>query len=215
MIPLEWLQNRGNGSAVGIIDTGINPLLHSFKTSKMTVKEFGNISQRHGTHIASTILDIAPEVNIVFAGGTLDSFAKLEDMIDWIAEFKLDVLNLSFTFKEENQAIIDKLKAIASKGTLVVCAHASKSLYPWSVKEFISAGSQGEFKAPEEWMTYSSTGYRTVMKGSSTSAAITSGLCCLGKAIIPLMNKEEFLSLVSPEDIPKYETPKRQKVLKL
>lgn len=215
MIPPEWLQNRGKGSTVGIIDTGLEASLSCFKSPQITYKEFGATSKRHGTHIVSTILDFAPEVEVIFAGGILESYAKLEEMIDWISKFDLDVLNLSFTFRDKDESILEKLQKISSKGTLVVCSHATKALYPWSISEFINAGKNGEFKAPEEWTTYSSTGYRTLMKGSSTSAAITSGLCCLGKAINPEMNKEEFLSMIDPEDIPKYETPKRQKILKL
>lgn len=215
MIPAEWKQKRGKGATVGICDTGLETSLQCFKTSKITYKEFCAVSKRHGTHIASTIHDIAPEAELVFAGGIMESYSKLEEMIDWLSLFNLDVLNLSFTFNEKHTSIINKLKTLSEKGTLVVCSYAPKSLYPWSISDFISAGKQGDFNAPEEWFSYSTAGYRTTMRGSSVSAAITSGLCCLGKAIIPTMTKVTFLSLVTPGDIPKYNSPKKQKVLQL
>lgn len=215
MLPAEWLQKQGHGATVGVCDTGLKTTLSCFKNRKITYKPFGATSPRHGTLIASTIFEIAPEAEMVFAGGIMDSYACLERMLDWISNFKLDILNLSLAFPEKEERILSILNKIHSSGAIIVCAYAEKLPFPWSGTGFLSAGKGGDFEAPDEWTAYSSTGYKTMMRGSSASAAITSGLCSLGKAIIPAIKKEDFLSIVSPEDIPVYEYPKKQKNIRL
>ena len=62
--------------------------------------------ERHGTHIASTILQFVPKARIVFAGGIMDSYAKLESMLEWVSQFKIDVLNLSLAFPEKDEKVM-------------------------------------------------------------------------------------------------------------
>lgn len=201
MIPEEWINKQGEGTTVGIVDTGLELANTPFKNKKTIQKKFGNTNSRHGTHVTSTILQFAPKTNIVFAGGVLDSYSKLEEMLEWISEFKLDVLNLSLSYKEENNKIKEILKKIHCNNTIIVSAFASGVAYPCCYPFVLSAGEQGCFNAPMEWCSYFHNGQMGIMRGSSVSTAITSGVCLLGKAIIPFMNKEFFLKTVTPQDV--------------
>lgn len=201
MIPKEWLIKQGDGAVVGIVDTGIKRSLNCFNNTKITHKDFGQTEFRHGTHVASTIVQFSPKASIIFAAGTFESYEKLEEMLEWISCFKLDVLNLSLSFNQKNDKIEEILKKIQSNGTIIIAAFNSRMTYPCKYPFILKAGKGGDFEAPEEWISYFPSGHKGTMKGSSVATAITSGLCSLGKAIIPTINKEDFLSIVKPEDV--------------
>lgn len=216
MLSKEYFQTQGENVTVGICDTGLKTSLSCFRNCAITYKTFGITGEKHGTHIASTILQFAPKVKLVFAGGIMDSYAKLESMLEWISLFEIDVLNLSLAFPEKDEKISTLLKELNSRKTLIVCAQSNVYPFPWSEEYTISAGRNGEFSAPMEWTSYSSSGYRTIMRGSSVSTALTTALCALCKARNPNLTKKVFLSLASPEDIKPLPQPfQRQKNLKL
>lgn len=216
MLTKEHFQTQGENVTIGICDTGLKTTLSCFRNCEIQYKTFGMTGERHGTHIASTILQFVPKARIVFAGGIMDSYAKLESMLEWVSQFKIDVLNLSLAFPEKDEKISLLLKELASRKTLIVCAQSDTYPFPWSEEYTISAGRNGEFSAPMEWTAYSSSGYKTIMRGSSVSTALTTALCALCKARNPDLTKEAFLTMASPEDIkPLPRTFQRQKNLKL
>lgn len=214
LIP-EWRQRGGAGAVVGVCDTGLETSLPCFAGKELVYRTFGTAGRRHGTHVASTIFGIAPQVKMVFAGGIMDSYARLERMLEWMASFHIDVLNLSLAFPARDEAILALIREMNSHGAIVVCARAPGLPFPWSEPEFLSAGPGGDFPAPAEWTAFSPGGYRTRMRGSSVSAAVTSGFCALGKAVNPGLDRERFLALAAPDDIPVNNRPKRQVNLKL
>jgi len=201
MIPKEWLRKQGEGTIIGIVDTGIKRSLNCFNNTKIVCKNFGKTEYRHGTHVTSTILQFSPKASIVFAAGMFENYNELESMLEWISTFKLDVLNLSLSYSEDNSKIEKLLQNIHNNGTIIVAAFNSRMTYPCKYPFVLKAGKGGDFEAPEEWISYFPNGNKGTMKGSSVSTAITSGLCSLGKAIIPSINKEDFLSTVRPKDV--------------
>lgn len=201
MIPKEWLRKQGEGTIIGIVDTGIKRSLNCFNNTEIVCKEFGQTGYRHGTHVASTILQFSPKASIVFAAGMFENYDELESMLEWISTFKLDVLNLSLSYSEDNIKIEKLLQNIHNNGTIIVAAFNSRMTYPCKYPFVLKAGKGGDFEAPDEWVSYFPNGNKGTMKGSSVSTAITSGLCSLGKAIIPSINKEDFLSTVRPKDV--------------
>ena len=201
MIPKEWLKTQGEGSVVGVIDTGINPFLDCFHNVKMELKYFGKTNGRHGTHVVSTILQFAPKTNVIFAGGCFEGYEKLENMLEWMIIHNIDVLNLSLSYNDKNDKIEKLLHEINSRGTIVVAAFNSKMTYPCKYPFVLKAGNGGEFEAAQEWVSYFHDGSKKVMRGSSVSAAITSGLCSLGRAFDQSLTKEKFLSVISPKDV--------------
>ena len=215
MIPETWKKNGGFGINVGVCDTGLNKNLPCFVNKNITYKQFGDVSLRHGTHIASTIYQIAPKVNMFFAGGILDNFSRMEKMLKWLSTFDLDILNLSLAFKIPDDGVMSVLRRINDKGTMIICAYARDAKFPWSEKDFLSAGEEGDFPAPKAFVSYSSSGSLTRMKGTSVSAAITTGLYSLGKSVDKTLTKQSFLSTVKPTDVPEYEQKKRQVNIKL
>lgn len=210
MIPKEWLRKQGEGTIIGIVDTGIKRSLNCFNNTKIVCKTFGQTEYRHGTHVTSTILQFSPKASIVFAAGMFENYDELESMLEWISTFKLDVLNLSLSYREDNSKIEKLLQNIHNNGTIIVAAFNSRMTYPCKYPFVLKAGKGGDFEAPEEWISYFPNGNKGTMKGSSVSTAITSGLCSLGKAIIPSINKEEFLSIIKPKDVFFDQTTKKQ-----
>ena len=210
MIPKEWLRKQGEGTIIGIVDTGIKRSLNCFNNTKIVCKTFGQTEYRHGTHVTSTILQFSPKASIVFAAGIFENYDKLESMLEWISTFKLDVLNLSLSYHEDNSKIEKLLQNIHNNGTIIVAAFNSRMTYPCKYPFVLKAGKGGDFEAPDEWVSYFPNGNKGTMKGSSVSTAITSGLCSLGKAIIPSINKEDFLSTVRPKDVFFDQTTKKQ-----
>ena len=210
MIPKEWLRKQGEGTIIGIVDTGIKRSLNCFNNTKIVCKTFGQTEYRHGTHVASTILQFSPKASIVFAAGMFENYDELESMLEWISTFKLDVLNLSLSYREDNSKIEKLLQNIHNNGTIIVAAFNSRMTYPCKYPFVLKAGNGGDFEAPDEWVSYFPNGNKGTMKGSSVSTAITSGLCSLGKAIIPSINKEDFLSTVRPKDVFFDQTTKKQ-----
>ena len=91
MIPKEWLRKQGEGTIIGIVDTGIKRSLNCFNNTEIVCKDFGQTEYRHGTHVASTIFQFSPKASIVFAAGMFENYDKLESMLEWISTFKLDV----------------------------------------------------------------------------------------------------------------------------
>lgn len=210
MIPKEWLRKQGEGTIIGIVDTGIKRSLNCFNNTKIVCKNFGQTEYRHGTHVTSTILQFSPKASIVFAAGMFENYDELESMLEWISTFKLDVLNLSLSYREDNSKIEKLLQNIHNNGTIIVAAFNSRMTYPCKYPFVLKAGKGGDFEAPDEWVSYFPNGNKGTMKGSSVSTAITSGLCSLGKAIIPSINKEDFLSTVRPKDVFFDQTIKKQ-----
>ena len=164
MIPKSCLDKQGSGTIVGICDTGINIDLSYFEGKKVLFKDFGTSSPHHGTNMASTIFDISPKCEMIFAGGLLDSYGRMLRMLEWLSTFELDVLNLSLAIDEPDDEILKTLHKIQNRGTLIVCSYSNKRPFLCQ-KEFISAGKGGDFEAPEERISMSSTGYLSSMKG--------------------------------------------------
>ena len=215
MLSKEYFQTKGENVTIGICDTGLKTTLPCFRNCEIQYKTFGFTGERHGTHIASTILQFAPKAKLIFAGGVMDSYSKLESMLEWVSGFKIDVLNLSLAFPERDENISSILKKMNSNGTIIVCAKASDNFFPWSEEYVISAGKGGNFEALMEWTSYSSSGYKTIMRGSSVATALTTALCALCKARNPNLTKEEFLKIASPSDIKPLPVFQRQRNLKL
>lgn len=201
MIPAEYFRKRGENVTVGVCDTGLVRTLPFFRDRDILYRTFGTVSGRHGTQVASAIFQIAPMVRMIFAGGAMDGYEQLALMLEWIARYDIDVLNLSFAYPERNGRISSILRAMHSRNVLIVCARAEKLPFPWSEDYAISAGTSGDFEAPMEWTSYSSTGFMNVIRGSSAAAALTAGLCAVCRACSPDMTREDFLATASPSDI--------------
>ena len=157
---------------LGICDSGFSESLMSLMNAHDHA-DFHVKSKRHGTDLLKIIDHVFHDCNLVLAGANLDSISDVCNALDWLTNFNLSALNISWALKERNDEIIYRLRQIQKKGTSIFCAKNERLPYPWS--EFIGIGKE-EQSDEIDWLD---------IRGSSVSCAIHSALfmkrICEGK----------------------------------
>lgn len=141
-IEQAWIETKGRGVTVAVIDTGVSKVPDLEKTNFVKGFDFVNDQENaaddngHGTHVAGTIAQstnnnfgvagIAYEANIMplkvlssFGGGTV---ADIAEAIRFAADNKADVINLSLGGGGESAVMRDAIDYAHSKGVVVIAA---------------------------------------------------------------------------------------------
>jgi hypothetical protein len=128
---------------VGIIDGLVSPNMIN-PDNIILQKEF--IKLRTGTYdcelpshadlVASLILESAPAAKLVFCSiFRRESFASVSTVVEalrWLAEFDLDVINLSFGTNVYSKELEDSCLSLSSYGSVLICSSPArgKIVYP-------------------------------------------------------------------------------------
>jgi len=215
--PSVWKNTTGKGVRVGIIDTGVDINHPDLKDNvKMTgwVLDCQNIidDNGHGTHVAGTIaaldndigvVGVAPKVEIysvkAFTKSGRGNVSDVIEALNWCVQNKIQVINMSFGFK--NSKALEKAIKEAYKRNIVLVAAAGNSggtnnvMYPAGYPEviavaasnsddkvawFSSGGPQVDVMAPGAGIlsTYKNGEYKT-MSGTSMACPHVTAACAL------------------------------------
>ena len=196
-IPLEWVKTSGKGVSIGVIDTNMDAnLCQNIKEHKL----FGfNKNLTHGKSVVDVIVNrkvkgLAYESDLYFAGmETTQSidYDYLKDALSWISKFDLDVLNLSFAYKDDEPDIRALLQEISQK-TLIVCSYADSLSYPAKYDFTISVGSKDMDEADIITDGEFTDGILK-LQGTSFSSAFIASLACLAKSFEKTITRDIFL----------------------
>ena len=219
--PLEWKETMGEGIRVGIIDTGVCETHPDLKNrlkdgANFTSEHRGSICDYsgHGTHVAGIVaaekngfgvVGVAPKADLYVAkafdktGKT--TYPAVEKSLMWLAEKKVDVINMSFSSPDFSSRYSEAIKAIKRLGITMICAagnEGAESLmgYPASfaetiavsavdvnkhIADFNSKGSAAEIAAAgiDIYSTYLNNGYATLSGTSMATPIITGAVAIL------------------------------------
>ncbi len=221
--PLEWKETMGEGIKVGIIDTGV---CTSHPDLSGRIKDGVNFTNEdrasfcdysgHGTHVSgivcaerngSGVVGVAPMADLYVAkafdktGRT--TYPAIEKSLLWLAERKVDVINMSFSSPNANKRYSEVIHAIKRLGITMICAagnEGEKSVigYPARFNEtiavsavdinkhiadFNSVGNAAEISAAgiNIFSTYLNDGY-AVLSGTSMATPIITGAVAILQA---------------------------------
>jgi subtilisin len=163
-----WVNSKGSGVKVAIIDTGID-MDHEdlvgnidFVNSKNTISSRKTIEDDngHGTHVAGTIaaldnqsgvLGVAPDATLIVYK-SLDrkgsgSGADISAAIDYAIAAGADVINMSLGSAVKDQLISDAVDRAYNAGVIVVCANGNENTavsYPAALDKTIAVSALKE-----------------------------------------------------------------------
>ncbi len=215
--PGAWSTTQGAGVRVAIVDTGIDldhpELAASIKGGYNSVDSSipPDDDHGHGTHVAGTVaaihnsegvVGVAPQDSL-YAVKVLDAngggtYSGVIAGIQWCADNKMNILNMSLGGSSGSEAMASAVKAAHDAGVTVVCAAGNNGgavSYPAKYPEaiavsasssndaiayFSSRGPEIDFIAPgvSIYSTYIDGGYGT-MSGTSMACPHVTGLAAL------------------------------------
>lgn len=215
--PSVWNHTMGKSVRVGIIDTGVDPNHPDLKDNvKMAgwVLDCKNIidDNGHGSHVAGTIaaldndigvVGVAPKVEIysvkAFTKSGRGNVSDVIEGLNWCVENKVQVINMSFGFKN-SKALEKAIKEVYKRNIVLVAAAGNSGgnnsvMYPAGYPEviavaasntddkvawFSSGGAQVDVMAPGAGIlsTYKNGRYKT-MSGTSMACPHVAAACAL------------------------------------
>jgi serine protease len=142
-----WVENRGKGVVVAIIDTGVSKVPDLDQTEFVAGYDFVNDKinadddNGHGTHVAGTVAQstnnnygvagVAYEAQIMplkvlssAGGGTISDIAEA---IRFAADNKADVINMSLGGGGESQVMKDAIEYAYAKGVVIIAAAGNEN----------------------------------------------------------------------------------------
>ncbi len=238
-IPEEWRQAGGKGIKIGIIDTGVNKNHPDFENcfNNKSALDFTGDNQvtediyGHGTPISGIIgaratskgiRGVAPlsDIFMLKAGDNNGNFSSqaLNEVLDWLASNKMDILNLSLSISYPiYMKILPKLNQItdtvmvASAGENDVLTNSS-FLYPAMNNRFISVGAINRVQVAQinsaltymmPLLSFQSCSNNLTEKykeeiGSSVATAMMSGVIALYLSTLEnkIYDKEEIIKVL-------------------
>ena len=175
----------------------------------------------HGTHVTGTILQVAPDaqilpVKVLNDDGVGDIFSVVAG-IHYAIEQDADVINLSLGTTFESQAIQQAIDYAESEGVIVVAAagngnRATPMAYPASIDEAVSVAATTDAADKADYSNYNAAvdisapgnevasaypgGQYTIASGTSMSTPIVTGGIALVLERSPDMSVENVISRV-------------------
>lgn len=221
-IPPEWFKTKGNGVKIAVLDTGIFSGHQDLENAICYNQSFdpnGNSDDiaGHGTAVAGIIgarsnyingvIGVAPLCQIINIRVLFDPIPNATNIIsalDSAVQQGADIINLSFDYKDHNEALTNKIIDIATNKKIAIIAAAGDNndiltvnpvFFPASIAEVISVGtvSKGFFDANPNYnksinivgqlINFSSTSispnFYAPFAGSSAATAFISGITAL------------------------------------
>lgn len=136
----EYLSNNYNSSVVvAVVDTGVSP--HSFLSGRIFDTGYDlvdndpdpNDKHFHGTHVAGTVVDCTPELNVqimpvrVLDANGSGSYLNVGNGIRYATEHGADVINLSLGGSGCSPYIDDSIEYAVENGVTVVVAAGNEN----------------------------------------------------------------------------------------
>lgn len=190
----EWKATKGKNINIGICDSGIDKNRTELVNSIKEYRKYGDVDhQIHGNHICGIIFgtnnksgvikSLSPLSNAFTADVNLkvsNSLADLENALIWLSEFKLDILNLSLAYDENNGKIKDILNNIYQNGTWIFASFSEKRGFPWSYDFVNGVGYKYEHRidivAANQCKSLGTNYKNSFIEGSSVSCALVSSV---------------------------------------
>ncbi len=173
-----WVETKGSGVTVAIIDTGVSKVPDLAKTEFVKGYDFVNDKENadddngHGTHVAGTVAQstnnnygvagVAYEAKIMplkvlasSGGGTITDIAEA---IRFAADNQADVINMSLGGGGESQIMKDAIEYAHAKGVVIVAAAGNEnndsSSYPARYARVISVAATDAQNEKAEFSNY-------------------------------------------------------------
>lgn len=214
-IPFQWKYTQGKGTKVGIIDAGFDVNNIYLKKHIACFKDFGHTNIKHGTHVmgimclqttnVSVVKGYAPRSQYYLAsvpiGQEEDSPQKLIDALQWMMQFNIDVLNMSFTCLYQKKQFKDLLYQLYLKNAIIVSSFSKDYLYPHIYDFIIGAGS--DLIVNSEYLSSVQNNKFDTIGGTSMQSAFISSVCAIAKSYDKKINKDRFMKIVSGNKIVK------------
>jgi subtilisin family serine protease len=210
--PQAWSMSRGNGVIVAVIDTGID-----FAAGFNTVPGYdfvdrdidpsdvpGGLASGHGTRVASLILQVAPDAQIMpiraFNQSGYSAAFQLAEAIDYARRNGASVINMSFSFAQEIKLVNNVINAAYGQNIALVAASGNdgsgNAQFPATESEVLSVtavdrndrkasfSNTGNNKACGPGVLVEAEGFAgscLAVSGTSFAAALASGEAALLK----------------------------------
>ena len=211
-IPTEWLNTYGEGCNIGVCETGCEIIHPDIANTVKGYKEFGEVSYAHGNHVIGIICGgtkkpyvfngFCNKANVYVGAAVLNKDEKknkLFDILTWLADFDLDVLNLSLAYETEDDRIYGLLMKLSEK-TIINCAFSPRYRYPNSYSFVNSVGYSEmdgvDILGPRRLTSIGMQKRYVELGGSSISTAFVSGVAGLARAYDKNITREQFLKIV-------------------
>ena len=233
----EWIATRGKGVCIGVSDSGIDYNRTEFKNSLREYKQYGesyNYSSIHGNHICGILFSASNQPGIItgfcpmctsyIAGVGLKGVESIENLangLEWLSNFKIDILNLSLACDKNNERIFACLKKMSENGTWIFSSFSEKRLYPWSYDFVNSVGYQMnhliDFCATPECKSIGLSYKNSAIRGSSVSCALVSGVAGVYRAFNQNGSIDDFKREIDGKDlyIPQISSPNKREYVVL
>lgn len=213
-IPQQWMSTKGRNVNIGICDTGFDLNNIDLKEHITQYKDFGNSNTKHGTHVLG-IMCLNSSSNIAIKGmaslskyylassliGQTEhqraSLQTVKKALQWLSTCNLDVLNLSFTYLNNNKQIFQILKQMNDNGTIIVSAYAQQYNFPHSYDFVISAGQ--DIICDDSYFSSLPNNQIGSLRGTSMQTAFISSVVACAKSFDKKIDKSTFLDAVLGE----------------
>jgi len=138
-VPKIWVQTKGKGVKVAILDTGVDTDHPDLEAAILTSKDFTGDGiedvDGHGTHCAGMVgaringagfTGIAPECDLLI-GKVLDNtgrgtYQQIADGVDWAVAEGADIISMSLGGSESDDVLYRAIYRALAVGITVICA---------------------------------------------------------------------------------------------